>query len=97
MLETERLYRVLKLSVLFSYFLYMLSVVLLGFLTNLLFMLKNTFLNTFIEMVDLFLYLALTTIKYTSIIFFILALIAIIVIFLHDWLIKPTQTKDSLF
>jgi len=89
MLEFDRMNRTIQLTILFSCFLYWLTYIFTIFLTNLVFLFQETFLDTFVEMVSLFLFIFLVVIKYISLLFLVFGLIAIFVIFIHDLLIKP--------
>lgn len=91
MLNEERFFRVLVLTVLFSFFLYSLSWILLIFLNALATLLTNTFLESFVSMSYLILHLVLVILKYTNSIFFIGGIIGLIVIFINDWLVNPTR------
>lgn len=91
MLNEERFYRVLVLVVMFSFFLFMISFVVLIFSNALITLLNETFLESFIFIVDLSLRLILILLRYISFIFMVGGTIGLITIFINDWLIGVTK------
>ena len=78
MLETERYFRVLQLTVLFSFFLYMLSYIVLIHIMNLLYLFNGTFLDSAVNIINIFLPVILKIIKFTASIFFAGGMIGLI-------------------
>ena len=96
MLEMQRFFRTLVLTVLFSFFLWMISATIVIFLGALGTLFANTFLESLVSIVNIVGRTIFTVIKYISIVFFLLSFIGLIVIFYQD-ILKPRFKKDIGF
>ena len=96
MLKTERFFRTLVLVSFFSFILYQFSAFSLVYLSELIFLLEDTAFVKFISIVDLLLRIIFVVLKYVSRIFFIGALVGLIVIFFKDLVIDPVRKEKNL-
>jgi hypothetical protein len=84
MLELDRFKHILKLSLLFSVFLYGLSWILTLFFINLGDLLKETFLNSLVNSVNLIFLILLKIITFTLTVYMIIAIPTILFIFFYE-------------
>lgn len=93
MLEMEKFNRTLVLTLFFSFSAYMLAFMSTIWSVSLNGLLLDTFLSNFISINELFIHLIMIIIKYTSLIFMVGSVLALIIIFMFDVVLKPTQNK----
>ena len=91
MLEMEKFNRTLVLTLFFSFSAYMLSFMATNWSIALSGLLVDTFLSNFISMNELFIHLFMVILRYTSLIFMVGSVLALIIIFMFDVVLKPTQ------
>lgn len=97
MIEHERFNRTLVLSFFFSFFIFMLSYLLSIGSANISGLLVGTFLESFVSMVDIFRLFFVKYIYLISRVFFIGCLIALISIFIMDYVIGVTKEKNTRY
>jgi hypothetical protein len=88
MLQTEKFNITLVLTFFFSFFLYNISWISLIFIINLKELLISTFLENFINMLDIVLVLILQIVKYITLLFMVGSIITLLITFLMDFLIN---------
>jgi len=91
MLQTEKFNRILILSIFFNFFLYNLSWLMVVFLKSIDFVVKNSFLYSFSYIFVKFISIFFNSLKFLTLIFFIGSIIAIIVVFINDFLINSIK------
>jgi len=88
MLQTEKFNHTLKLSILFSFFLFQLSWLVLYLAIPIQDLIVNTFLANMNQIIDIIVISIITIIKYVSLVFLIGCVVTLFITFIMDYLLN---------